>query len=163
MLWCHALVHREDSFFFPHPLVVPWSFHLYPTIFHLTCVCLQHPSCFLCYMCERTISDNVPTWFSERCLEFMWENCLSQVFTKDFAQKRSRPICQICCKVVHGVWGRAHRCSAGHGQQFIHWHRLGMCLRCLTILCYFDSCHLKENKTAAVIRVGQKAVFILAE
>lgn len=111
----------------------------------------------------KEISDNVPTWFSERCLEFMWENCLSQVFTKDFAQKRSRPICQICCKVVPGVWGRAHRCSAGHGQQFIHWHRLGMCLRCLTILCYFDSCHLKENKTAAVIRVGQKAVFILAE
>lgn len=33
----------------------------------------------------------------------------------------------------------------------------------LTILCYFDSCHLKENKTAAVIRVRRKAVFILAE
>lgn len=114
-------------FFFLHPFAVPQILHSCPTIFHFSRVCLQHPS------------------------------CLSQVFNKDFAQKEARPAWQICCKVVHGVWGRARRCTARHGQQFIYGQRPGTCLCCLTILCYFDSCHLKENKTAAVIRVRGKS------
>lgn len=53
----------------------------------------------------------------------------------------SRPWCEGGCKGV---------------QQFIYWHKFGMSSPCLTILCYFDSCHLKENKTAAVIRVRRE-------
>lgn len=83
-------------------------------------------------------------------------SCLSQVFTK--AQGRARPVGQICCKVVHWVWGGARRCTARHGQQrFIYGQRPGTCLHCSPISCYFDSCHLKENKTAAVIRVRGKS------
>lgn len=38
-------------------------------------------------------------------------------------------------------------------QQLIYRSKLGMSSPRPTILCYFDSCHLKENKSAAVIRV----------
>lgn len=41
-------------------------------------------------------------------------------------------------------------------QQFIYWNKLGMSSPRPTILCYFDSCHLKEHKTAAVIRVRRE-------
>ena len=57
---------------------------------------------------------------------------------------------------AQGVREGIERCTACHGQQFIYGQRLGTCLRCPTILRYFDSCHLKENKTAAVIRVRRK-------
>lgn len=41
-------------------------------------------------------------------------------------------------------------------QQLIYWNKLGMSSPRPTILCYFDSCHLKANKTAAVIRARRE-------
>lgn len=103
-----------------------------------------------------------PTIFHFARVHLQHPSCLSQVFAK--AQGRARPVGQICCKVVHWVWGGARRCTARHGwQRFIYGQRPGTCLRCSPISCYFDSCHLKENKTAAVIRVRGKSCFILAE
>lgn len=45
MHWCMERTAFLCFFFFPHPLAVPQILHLYPTIFHFTLVCLQHPSC----------------------------------------------------------------------------------------------------------------------
>lgn len=127
MQWCTERTAFPCFFPFPHPLAVPQIPHLSPKIFRFTPVCSQHPS------------------------------CLSQVFSEDFAQRGARPVWQICCKGVHGVWGRAQRCTARHGQQFIYVQRLGTCLSFSNILRYFDSCRLKESKTAAVIRVRGKS------
>lgn len=86
---------------------------------------------------------NLPT----RSSDHVWMDWSRCSYTTVFSQKR--PNWLIYCK-ARG-WERVHRCVT---ISFLAhtWNVLDP----LTILCYFDSCHWKENKTAAVISVRRE-------
>lgn len=143
MLWCHAPVHRGDNFsldFPPHCIFTCfWNLPLNQSTFPLTLWLLMESLLLICYTQQIL---EIPT----RLLGHVWMD-LRRCTPKSSCRRgqtdwsTSRPWCEGGCKGV---------------QQFIYWHKFGMSSPRLTILCYFDSCHLKENKTAAVIRVRRE-------
>lgn len=123
-------MHREDSF---------------SLLFFL-------PSSFSCASDSSFISNSFPFRSCLLTASFLLKSGAHQRLCTEESKASLANLLQGCAQGVRGgIEGYSKARSA-----ILAGQRLGTCLRCPTILCYFDSCHLKENKTAAVIRIRQK-------